>query len=71
MPASNYVTVNVTRIIKETEKAFLIEVDDGEVWIPMWSVADSDDYREGMEGDISMSIVKKVADEKGLSYEEA
>lgn len=68
MSASNYVHVEVDEIVRETEKAFLVRIDDEEFWLPRSQVADDADYEEG-DKDCTMSITEFIAKEKGLSYE--
>jgi len=63
---SRYIHVEVDRIIRETDKAFLVEIDGEEHWLPKSQVADADDYDAGDEG-CTMSITEFIANEKGLS----
>jgi hypothetical protein len=66
MSSSNYVTVLIEKIKKETDKAFLCEIEDGEdVWLPFTHVADYENYEEGDE-DLEISITEWMAREKGL-----
>ncbi len=69
MSASNWVHIHVDKILKETDKAFLCEIDGEEIWLPISQVADSGDYSEGDE-DLSMSITSFLAIEKGINGEE-
>jgi hypothetical protein len=65
MGASRFVTVNVDKILRETDKAFLVEIDGDEVWLPFSQVADFNDYAEGDE-DLELSVTEWIANEKGL-----
>lgn len=62
---SNHVYVQVDRIAKETEKAFLCVIEGEEVWLPKSQIPDADDYMEGDE-DIEIAITEWLAGEKGL-----
>lgn len=64
MAASNYIHLE-GKIEKETDKAFYIDFgEQGKHWIPMSQVADSENYKEGDIGTIS--ITEWIAGEKGL-----
>lgn len=66
MGANNYEHILVEKIIRETEKAFLVRLEDGdEHWLPKSQIADADDYREGDE-DVELSVTEYIAREKGL-----
>lgn len=49
MGQSGYVHLDVLRIVKATEKAFLIEIEDAPrpLWVPKSACADADDFDEG------------------------
>jgi hypothetical protein len=67
MGASRYIHLDVERIVRETDKAFLLLLEDGEeVWIPKNQVADADDYAEGDEN-CSISVTEWIANQKGLA----
>lgn len=68
MGASNYVHVQVERIVKETDKALLCLIDGEEIWIPTSQIADSDDYREGDE-DCEISVTSWFARKQGWEDE--
>lgn len=53
------------RIVRESEKAFLIEIDNEEIWIPFSQIADCDQYEAGDEN-ITISITEFIAREKGI-----
>jgi hypothetical protein len=66
MSASNYVHIDVVEILKETERALLVAMDDGEeFWIPKACIADDEEYEEG-DMDVTISVLEKFAREKGL-----
>ena len=69
MSASGYVHIEVKEILRETDKAFQIKMeDDSEYWIPKSHVSDSDNYSAG-DMDCSMSITEWMAKEKGIEGE--
>lgn len=69
MSESNWVHLDVLQVLKETDKAFLFLLDDGEqIWIPKNHIANPDDYEEN-DVDCTISISKWIADQKGLSYD--
>lgn len=62
----NYVHLDVAEILKETDKAFLLLLDDGEeIWCPFSQIADIDQYAVG-DKNCTVSISKWLADQKGL-----
>lgn len=69
MSYSNYVTIMVDEILRETDAAFLLEIDGDEFWIPKSQVANPSDYEMG-DKECSMSVTEFIAREKGLSYED-
>lgn len=68
MSASGYVHIEVDEVVRETEKAFLVRIEDEEIWLPRSQVADDADYAEG-DVDCTISVTEFIAKEKGLSYE--
>lgn len=70
MGQSNYVHLEGCRIVRESEKAFLVEVpeaDDPEpVWIPKSQIADEGEGLAAGDTDITLSITEWIANEKGL-----
>ena len=62
---SDWVHLEDVEILKETEKAFLVDLDGEEYWLPKSQILDADEYREGDEGTLSISAW--IAREKGLS----
>lgn len=65
MSASNWVHLDVDRIAKETDKAFLCVIDGEEYWIPKSQVSDAEDYEAG-DKDVCMSVTEWIANENGL-----
>lgn len=65
MSASNYVTFDVDEIVRETDAAFLLRIEDEEHWIPKSQIADASDYAMG-DVDCSMSLTEFIARQKGL-----
>lgn len=66
MGASNYVHLEVSEIKRETDKAFLVVLEDGaEHWLPKSQIADADDYSEG-DTNCTVSITEWLAGEKGI-----
>ena len=65
--ASNYVHLDVDEVIKETDKAFLVALKDGEeLWLPKSQLADPDDYAVG-DTDCTISVTQWLAKEKDLA----
>ena len=66
MSASDYVHLEVVKILHETDAAFLLLLEGGEeVWIPKSHVADAERYSAGDRG-CTVSITKWIAGKKGL-----
>jgi hypothetical protein len=67
MNASNWIHLDVERIVRETNGAFLLQLDeDNEVWVPKSQVADAADYSEGDEN-LILSVTSWWADKEGLA----
>jgi hypothetical protein len=66
MGASRWVHLDVDRIAKETEAAFLLVIDGAEHWIPKSQVSDPENYEQGDE-DLTISVTHWIADQKGLA----
>jgi hypothetical protein len=48
MSASSWVHLTVDEVVRETDKALLLRLDDGEeVWVPLSQIADNELYFEG------------------------
>ncbi len=64
--ASEWFHLDVEEILRETEKAFLVLLDDGEeVWLPISQISEPEDYEVG-DKDCTISITGWLAREKGL-----
>ena len=63
----SWVYIEVERIKRETEKAFLCEIDGDDFWLPKSQIEDNGAaYNEGDEN-VGMSITDFIAHEKGLA----
>ena len=64
--ADEWVHLDVEEILRETDKAFLVRLEDGrEEWLPFSQIADPDEYQVG-DRDCTVSITEWVARQKGL-----
>lgn len=68
MSSSNWVHLEVTEILRETDKAILVLLDDEELWIPLSQIADSDDYSVG-DTDCVISVTEWFAKQSNLEIE--
>ena len=68
MGFSRWVHILVEKVVRETEKAFLCQIDGEEHWLPKSQISDPDDYGEGNEN-CEMSVTEFIAREKGFSDE--
>ncbi len=66
MGQSSYVQVDVTVIVRETEAAFLIEVDGEQYWCPKSQVESADTYEMG-DQEVTLSITEWWAKKEGLA----
>ena len=67
MSASNWVHLEVAKIERETDAAFLLTLEDGEqVWIPKSQISDPEELKAGDE-DLTVSVSEWIAEQKGLS----
>jgi hypothetical protein len=64
MSARDWVTLDVKEILKETEKAFLLHLeDDTTLWVPFSQISDADEYGEGdknLEMDVTAWFMDKT-----------
>jgi hypothetical protein len=61
------VHLDVEEIVKETDSAFLLRLDDGEeVWIPKSQVSDPESYAQG-DCNATVSVTEWIAKQKGLA----
>lgn len=66
MSASNWVHLDVTKIHQESEKAFLLEIDGGELtWIPKSQISEPETLEAG-DVDVTVSITEWIAEQKGI-----
>lgn len=65
MGNKNWIHIDVDEIVRETEKAFLLRIDDEEVWIPKSQISNPEDYAEG-DTNCTVSITDWIANQKGL-----
>lgn len=66
--AGEWVHLDVAKILRETDRAFLLrlEEDGEEVWVPKAQVSDPEDYQEGDEN-VTVSVTRWLAEQKGLA----
>lgn len=63
---SDWVHVDVDEILKETDAAFRVRLEDGsEHWLPKSQISDADDYNQGDRNAV-ISITEWIANEKGI-----
>ncbi len=66
MSSSNYVHLDVDEVVRETDKALLLRLEEGEeVWVPLSQIADSDQYGAG-DRDCTISVTSWFAEKEGL-----
>jgi hypothetical protein len=66
MSASGWIHLDFERIVRETDKALLVRLEDGEeVWLPLSQISEPDSYREGDENG-TISVTEWIAEQKGL-----
>lgn len=66
MPQYGWVHLDVDEILRITEKAMLLLLDDGEeVWIPLSQISRPLDYSQG-DTNCTISITEWIAKQKGL-----
>lgn len=66
MVASNWVHLDFGKILRVTDRALLVRLEDGEEdWFPLSQIADSGDYKAG-DTKGTISITEWLAKEKGL-----
>ena len=66
MGASKWVHVSVSKVVRETDKAFLLQIGEEEHWIPKSQMSDADDYATG-DTDVTISVSEWIANAKGIS----
>lgn len=69
MSASNWVHLEVAKIVRETDSAFFLELGGErageEQWLPKSQIHASEDYEVGDE-DLTISVTEWIAEKKGL-----
>ena len=60
-----YVEVEVERILRETDLAFLCLIDDCEEWIPKSQIEEPELFGDGDE-DVILMMTRWIADQKGI-----
>ena len=66
MTFEGYEYIEVERIVHETQKAFLVKIEEGTHWIPKSQVADSESYESGDEN-VTLAITSFIAEKLGLA----
>lgn len=65
MPRGNYVHLDVEEILKISEKAMLLLLEDGEeAWVPLSQIANAEDYTAG-DKKATVSVTEWIAKQKG------
>lgn len=64
MSQSGYVHLEDCTVKRVTDRAALIEFEDGEEWFPLSQIADGDELTEG--GPVTVSITEWIAAQKGI-----
>jgi hypothetical protein len=74
VPQSDYIHLNCTEILAESDAAILVQFDEDndnrEEWIPKSQIADVSDYHKGMKGEITISIREWLVKVKELEGSE-
>ena len=67
MGASDWIHLDFVLIVKETDKALLVQLKKPakEIWIPLSQISDPDDYREGNTNG-TISVKEWFATKEGL-----
>jgi len=68
MGMTKYVHLEGCRVIRDTEKAILIEYNGEQHWLPRSVVSNGDNYEQG-DKDLTISIPEKWANEKGIEVD--
>lgn len=72
MSASNYVHLDVAEILAETDKAFLLKLDDDdntEFWCPKSQIESPADYEQG-DKNATVSVTKWIAEKNDIEVDE-
>ena len=65
MSSSNWIHLDVEKIVKITDSAMLVLIDSEEFWLPLSQVDDSESFQEDDEN-ITVSVTEWIAKQKGL-----
>lgn len=65
MGASNWIHLEVEKIVRETDAAFSLRVDGEDYWIPKSQISDPEDFEAGDEN-VTVSVTEWIARQKGL-----
>ena len=65
MSQSDYYHLDVDKILKETESAFLFKIGDEQMWFPKSQIADPGDYSVDDEN-CTMSVTVWIATQRGF-----
>jgi hypothetical protein len=68
MSSSSWTHLDVSRIVRKTERAMLIQLEHtgDQVWIPLSQVSDEEGYSEG-DVNCTVSISEWFADKEGIT----
>lgn len=62
-----FVEIEVTEVLRESEKAYLFDIDGDEMWFPKSHIR-TDTFGVGSKN-VKVEVSKWIADEKGLEYD--
>lgn len=66
MGQSDWVHLDVEEVLRESDKALLVRLEDGrEEWLPFSQISEPDDYKVG-DRNVTISITSWLANQKGL-----
>lgn len=65
MSQSGYVHLDVEKVVRQTDSAFLLVIDGEDYWIPKSQIADPETYEPGDEN-VTVSVTEWIAKQKGL-----
>lgn len=66
MSSGNHVHLDVEEILRETQLAFLLLLEEDEIWAPKSVIADANDYDVG-DCNLTISVAEWWAEQKGLA----
>lgn len=65
MSVSNYIHLEADEILLETDNAFLVLLDEEEIWIPKSVISDADEYNKG-DVECTISVQRWFAEKNDL-----